>query len=96
MLLASLAFTFLNPHVYLDTMILVGRLSMHYPGLARWVFGLGACLASVAWFSALGYGSRLLQPVFGNPQAWRVLDALIATVMLSLCLVLLLHPFEAP
>ena len=94
-LLAALAFTFLNPHVYLDTMILVGSLSMHYPGQARWAFGLGACLASVAWFSSLGYGSRLLQPVFGNPQAWRVLDALIATFMFLLCVLLLLHPFEA-
>ncbi|WP_406625259.1 LysE/ArgO family amino acid transporter [Acidovorax sp. SDU_ACID1] len=91
-LLACLAFTFLNPHVYLDTMVLVGSLSMNYPGMAQWAFGLGACIASATWFSTLGYGARLLQPVFRKPQAWRVLDALIATIMLTLCVLLLRRP----
>ncbi|MFT3758884.1 LysE/ArgO family amino acid transporter [Thauera sp.] len=88
-LLAALAFTFLNPHVYLDTMVLVGSVSAGYPGMAQWAFGLGACTASVVWFSTLGFGARLLQPVFRNPQAWRVLDGGIAFVMLALCVTLL-------
>lgn len=91
-LLACLAFTFLNPHVYLDTMVLLGGLSTRYPGMVRWAFGLGACIASVTWFTTLGYGARLLLPVFRDTRAWRALDALIAVFMLALCALLLLHP----
>lgn len=91
-LLTCLALTFLNPHVYLDTMVLVGSLSTRYPGMVQWAFGLGACLASVTWFSSLGFGARLLQPLFRNPQAWRVLDGCIAIFMLALCILLLLRP----
>lgn len=91
-LLTCLAFTFLNPHVYLDTMILLGSLSTRYPGALRWAFALGACLASVIWFSSLGYGARWLQPVFRTPRAWRVLDACIAVFMLALCGLLLVRP----
>lgn len=93
-LLACLAFTFLNPHVYLDTMVLLGSLSTRYSGPARWAFAAGACCASVLWFSTLGYGARLLLPVFRNPRAWRVLDASMAAFMLALCLLLLLRPLE--
>ncbi len=93
-LLACLAFTWLNPHVYLDTMVLVGSLSTRYPGAAQWAFGLGACTASMVWFSALGFGARLLQPVFSRPQAWRVLDGSIAIFMLTLCVLLLLNPLH--
>lgn len=93
-LLACLAFTFLNPHVYLDTMVLVGSLSTRYPGMAQWMFGLGACIASIAWFSTLGFGACLLQPIFRNPKAWRVLDGCIAVFMLTLCLLLLLNPLH--
>ncbi|MCF7221956.1 LysE/ArgO family amino acid transporter [Marilutibacter chinensis] len=93
-MLACLAFTFLNPHVYLDTMVLLGSLSTRYPEAARWAFAAGACAASVLWFSGLGYGARLLRPVFRNPAAWRVLDASIAVFMLVLCLLLLLRPLE--
>lgn len=93
-LLACLAFTFLNPHVYLDTMVLLGSLSTRYPGAMRWAFAVGACCASVLWFSSLGYGARLLLPLFRNPHAWRVLDAVVAVFMLVLCLLLLLHPLE--
>lgn len=89
---ACLAFTFLNPHVYLDTMVLLGSISMRYPGVARWAFALGACTASVVWFTTLGFGARLLQPIFRAPQAWRVLDGCIAAFMLTLCLLLLLRP----
>lgn len=93
-LLACLAFTFLNPHVYLDTMVLLGSLSTRYPGATRWAFAFGACIASAVWFSALGYGARLLLPVFRNPFAWRVLDASMAAFMLGLCLLLLLQPLD--
>lgn len=93
-LLACLAFTFLNPHVYLDTVVLLGSLSTRYPGMAQWAFGLGACTASVVWFSSLGFGARLLQPVFRNPLAWRVLDGGIAAFMLALCLLLLWRPLQ--
>ena len=93
-LLACLAFTFLNPHVYLDTMVLLGSLSTRYPGATRWAFAAGACCASVLWFSTLGYGARLLLPAFRSPHAWRVLDGVVAVFMLILCLLLLLHPLE--
>jgi L-lysine exporter family protein LysE/ArgO len=92
---ACLAFTFLNPHVYLDTMVLLGSLSTRYPaGMTRWAFASGACGASAAWFSTLGYGARLLLPIFRNPLAWRALDALVAAFMLALCLALLMHPLR--
>ncbi|WP_420847920.1 LysE/ArgO family amino acid transporter [Nitratireductor luteus] len=84
-----LAFTFLNPHVYLDTVVLVGSLSGAYEGSARTSFAVGAIAASFLWFYALGYGARLLQPLFAKPQAWRVLDILIGVVMAALALSLL-------
>lgn len=90
--LACLAFTFLNPHVYLDTMVLLGGLSTRYAGAARWAFAVGAASCSVLWFSALGYGSRVLVPVFRDPRAWRVLDAVMAGFMLVLAGLLLLRP----
>lgn len=90
-LLACLAFTFLNPHAYIDTTVLLGSLSTHYIGAARWAFGIGACLASIVWFTGLGYGARFLQPVFKNPIAWRVLDGLIAVFMLCLSVMMLTH-----
>jgi L-lysine exporter family protein LysE/ArgO len=90
--LACLAFTFLNPHVYLDTMVLLGGISTRYPGAARWAFAVGASCCSVLWFATLGYGSRVLVPVFRNPRAWRVLDAVMAAFMLVLASLLLLRP----
>jgi len=78
-----LALTWLNPHVYLDTVVLLGSIANTH-GADRWWFGLGAMLGSVVWFTALGYGARLLQPVFARPAAWRVLDAIIAVVMVAL------------
>ena len=75
-------------------MVLLGSLSTRYAGSARIAFAVGACLASVAWFSTLGYGARLLLPVFRNPVAWRVLDALMAVFMGALCLLLLLRPLN--
>ena len=86
---ACLAFTFLNPHVYLDTVLLVGSLSAGYQGAARIAYGAGAALASFVWFFGLGYGARLLQPVFARQAAWRVLDVMIAVVMTAIALGLL-------
>lgn len=91
-LLACLAFTFLNPHVYLDTMILLGSLSTRYAGTGQWAFAVGACLASITWFSTLGFGSRLLLPVFKSQRAWRLLDAFVALFMLTLAVVLAVRP----
>ena len=89
-LAACFAFTFLNPHVYLDTMVLLGAIANQRGESARWVFGAGACLASLVWFTALGFGARLLAPWFETVRAWRVLDSLIAVVMLALSITLLL------
>ncbi|SBS34718.1 Arginine exporter protein ArgO [Marinomonas aquimarina] len=88
--LTCLAFTFLNPHVYLDTMVLLGSLSTHYPGMGQITFAIGACSASVVWFCSLGFGARLLRPVFNRPLAWRILDAIIAVFMLILSMTLAL------
>lgn len=86
---ACLAFTFLNPHVYLDTVVLLGGLSARYQGAARLAYGLGAALSSFVWFFSLGYGARLLAPLFSKPAAWRVLDVIIGVVMALLALSLL-------
>ncbi|PYE88491.1 LysE/ArgO family amino acid transporter [Phyllobacterium leguminum] len=76
-----LALTFLNPHVYLDTVLLLGSLSARFEGTGRIAYGIGAVVASFTWFFGLGYGARLLQPVFARPAAWRILDCLIGIVM---------------
>ncbi len=79
------AFTFLNPHVYLDTVLLVGSVGAQQPpGALRAAFLLGTCAASLAWFFGLAYGARLLAPWFERPAAWRVLDALIGLTMWTL------------
>jgi len=87
---ACLAFTWLNPHVYLDTVVLLGSVSTQYAG-ARAVFALGAITSSFLFFFSLGYGARLLRPLFANPIAWRVLDALIGISMLALAAKLVLE-----
>ena len=84
----ALAFTFLNPHVYLDTVVLLGGLAARYFGADRLAYGLGAAAASFAWFFSLGYGARIFQPVFEKPAAWRVLDVGIGTVMWGLAVML--------
>ena len=86
---ACLAFTFLNPHVYLDTVVLLGSLSAAYEGGQRIAYGIGAAIASFTWFYGLGYGARFLAPLFARPAAWRVLDCLIGIVMGLLALGLL-------
>ena len=80
-LATAAALTFLNPHVYLDTVVLLGSLSARYGEGGRLAYALGAMAASFAWFFALGYGARLLAPLFARPGAWRVLDAGIGVVM---------------
>lgn len=82
-LLAIAGMTWLNPHVWLDTVVFLGSISAQYPGRQA-SFGLGAASASFAFFFALAYGARLLQPVFARPGAWRVLDMAIAVVMWSI------------
>lgn len=84
----ALALTFLNPHVYLDTVLFLGSVAGTYE-TQRWWFAAGAMLGSVLWFSVLGFGARLLAPVFRKPAAWRVLDVIVAVVMLTLGLSLL-------
>ncbi|GAA1529858.1 L-lysine exporter [Dactylosporangium maewongense] len=81
-LLACLAFTFLNPHVYLDTVVLLGTVAHQHQD--RWAFGAGAAAASLLWFAALGFGARRLAPLLARPAAWRVVDAAIAVVMAAL------------
>ncbi|MFI8360033.1 LysE/ArgO family amino acid transporter [Streptomyces sp. NPDC085612] len=81
--LTCLAMTWLNPHVYLDTVLLVGSLAADRGDL-RWAFGIGACLASLIWFASLGYGARLLSGLLARPSAWRVLDALVAATMVTM------------
>lgn len=80
----ALAFTWLNPHVYLDTILFLGSVANQQGVDERWWWAGGALLASCVWFAGLGFGARLLRPVFARPSAWRILDALIALVMIAL------------
>jgi len=82
--MGCLAFTWLNPHVYLDTVVLVGGLSATWAPASRPAFGAGAASASFLWFFGLGYAARLLAPVLARPGAWRALDGAIALVMWGL------------
>jgi L-lysine exporter family protein LysE/ArgO len=87
---AMLAFSLLNPHVYLDTVVLLGSIGGQQLDNGRWYFALGAMLASIIWFSSLGFGARYLTPVFSRPRAWQILDGIIAVIMWSLALSLFL------
>jgi L-lysine exporter family protein LysE/ArgO len=88
-LLTCLAFTWLNPHVYLDTVVLLGSVSTRYAEHA-FLFGAGAVTASFVFFFTLGYGARLLRPLFARPRSWQVLDAGIAVTMFAIAARLLL------
>jgi L-lysine exporter family protein LysE/ArgO len=81
--LTCLAMTFLNPHVYLDTVVLIGTLANQHAD-SRWLFGIGAVTASVVWFVSLGFGARRLSGLFASPVTWRILDGLIAVTMIGL------------
>jgi L-lysine exporter family protein LysE/ArgO len=74
------AATFLNPHVYIDTVVLLGTISSRYPA-HHWWFGVGAACASVIWFSSLGFGARLLRPLFTKEITWRALDVVVGVVV---------------
>ncbi|MFG6444111.1 LysE/ArgO family amino acid transporter [Microbacterium sp. P06] len=87
--LTVLALTWLNPHVYLDTVFLLGTIATTH-GDARWVFAAGAMLASVLWFFGLGFGARYLSRWLSTPRAWRILDAIIAVVMIGLAISLVI------
>ncbi len=80
-MLAVLAFSLLNPHVYLDTVVLVGSVGAHYQASERVSFALGAMLASCAWFFGLAYGAAWLAPLFRRPLAWRILDSIVGCMM---------------
>ncbi|GAA2342163.1 LysE/ArgO family amino acid transporter [Streptomyces kunmingensis] len=86
--LTCLAMTWLNPHVYLDTVFLLGSVAADR-GPMRWTFGLGAVLASLCWFVALGFGARLLGRYLARPAAWRVLDGLVAATMIAMGIMLI-------
>ena len=87
-LLTVLAFTWLNPHVYIDTVVLLGSLAQHQTH--PWWWAAGAILSSFVWFYALGFGARMLRPLFAKPRAWQILDICIAVIMFALGLRLLL------
>jgi L-lysine exporter family protein LysE/ArgO len=93
-LLQTLAVSLLNPHVYLDTVMLIGSVGVQQPASLRPAFLAGVWTASFGWFTSLGFGSRLLAPVFARPIAWRVLDALVAIVMWGIALTLLWTTFR--
>lgn len=79
-----IALTWLNPHVYLDTVVFLGSVANQQGASQRWWWAAGAIAGSFLWFSALGFGARLLRPFFARPGSWRILDGIIAVVMLSL------------
>ena len=89
-LLAAAGFSLLNPHAYLDTVVLLGSVGSQQAEDLRPLFAAGAITASVVWFVALGYGARLLVPLFARPIAWRVLDALVALMLWAIAASLLL------
>jgi L-lysine exporter family protein LysE/ArgO len=91
-LASCLAMTYLNPHVYLDTVVLLGGLGARQPAERRLPFALGAGFASALWFSAIGYGASLLAPRLQSNTTWRVIDAGVALLMATLGLQLLLRP----
>jgi L-lysine exporter family protein LysE/ArgO len=78
----AVVLTWLNPHVYLDTVLLIGSVAATHGPSGRWWFAAGACVASAAWFMGLGFGARLLAPLLASPRAWQVLDLLVAATML--------------
>ncbi len=81
--LTMLVFTWANPHVYLDTLVFLGSVANQQGPEDRWWWTVGAVAASCVWFGALGYGGRLLRPLFARPTTWRVFDGLVAVVMLG-------------
>ena len=87
-----LALTYLNPHVYLDTVIFVGSIANQFEG-DKWFFALGASIASVGWFSTIGFGARAASHLMSKPIFWRILDISIALIMFSIALTLAIYKF---
>jgi L-lysine exporter family protein LysE/ArgO len=83
-LVQAVALTWLNPHVYLDTVLLLGSIAAHHGPSGKWWFAVGASLGSIVWFTGLGYGARLAAPLLSRPRAWQVLDVLIGLTMLTI------------
>src|SRR5580765_1182615 len=84
----TLALTFLNPHVYLDTVLMLGNLANQHGASGRWWFAAGAGVGSILWFTGLGFGARALAGPLARPRTWQVLDTLIGVMMLTLAVVL--------
>lgn len=80
-ILMCLALTFLNPHVYVDTLVIIGGISSIYEGNERWYFAAGAILASATWFYGMGYGAQALKPIFQNKRSWQILDGFVGFIM---------------
>ncbi len=92
----TLAVTLLNPHVYVDTVVLLGGISAQFAGQERYVFGAGAILASFVWFFSLSLGGRLLAPVLSSPRAWRFMDTAIGCIMWLVAAGLIFHTMRQP
>jgi L-lysine exporter family protein LysE/ArgO len=92
-LLSLVTFTFLNPHVYLDTVILLGSIANQFSD-HRWYFALGAATASVLWFTTIGYGARAASKFMTKPIFWKVLDSVIAVIMFTIAITLALYKFS--
>jgi L-lysine exporter family protein LysE/ArgO len=86
--LTAAAITWLNPHVYLDTLVLLGSLANTHGDAGKWLFGAGAAAGSALWFPLIGYGARGLSGFFARPASWRILDGGVALLMLTLAAVL--------
>lgn len=93
LLVTVLAMTYLNPHVYLDTVIFVGSLANQFES-QRWYFALGACIASGVWFSVIGYGARSASHLMSKPIFWRILESVIAAIMFTLAITLAFYKFS--
>ena len=89
-----LALTYLNPHVYLDTVIFVGSIANQFT-TDRWYFAFGASLASLAWFTSIGFGAQAASKLMSKPIFWRIFDTFVALVMFSIALTLALFDFSA-
>jgi len=92
-ILTVLALTFLNPHVYLDTVILLGSISNQF-GSDKWFFVLGAMIASFTWFTAIGFGAKSASRFMSKPIFWKILDSIIAVIMLSIAAFLAFYNFD--
>ena len=87
-ILTALALTFLNPHVYLDTVLMLGNIANQHGVTGRWWFAAGAGVASIAWFTTLGFGATRLSNLFAKPVTWRILDGVIAATMMGLAVLI--------